>query len=309
MEWSEIAEETVLLFFDEKANFELPQTQQKLAKDLFFDIKLIRSLADFKDFIEDKNQEQKILFFIHLNHNKSNKGYDDFKASKISIKYPNLRTYYISSKPKKTIFQDGNDSFDVFSYDNFHEKIGNFFIPQSISEISSKNKESEKLKKGIFLSHSSNDAYIVGKFRDLILESGLNYDPSQIKFTSQEDYGIPGGINIPEDLRYSLVNEMGLFIQFLSPSYVKSRVCLNEEGAGWCLLDDKKYFISLFIPPDDHNLLSWIKKTDKGVNINVKDSLLNIYQNRKEFFGASVDITRLSKKIDEFILCFESKNL
>lgn len=308
MKWSDIAEETILLFFDEKANFELPKTQQKIAKELFKNIHLIQSLPEFIDIIQKEDSDQKILFFIHLHHNEDNRGLYNFKASKIKIKYPNLRFYYISSVPKKTIFIDGNDSLDVFSYDGFHDKIGETFIPQTISEITSLEEISEVAKGSIFLSHSSKDAEMVGKFRELILESGLGFDPQLIKYTSSEDYGIPGGINIPEDLRSFLLNDMGLFIQFLTPNYIESRVCLNEEGAAWCLINDKKFFVPFIIPPHNHEMLSWIKNTDKGVKINKKDSLMNIYQNRKGFFGDDVDVTRLSKKIDQFIAFFEGHN-
>lgn len=306
MKWNEIADETILFFFDEKSNFEKPQTQQKISKSLFEDVKLIQSLADFDNVIAKQKVEQKILFFIHLQHNKKNRGLDNFKASKIKIKYPNLRFYYISSIPKKKIFDDGNDSLDVFSYDGFHDKIGETFIPQTIDEITSKKSLQKNNKKSIFLSHSSEDAKLVFKFRDLILESGLSFEPKLIKFTSQEDFGLSGGINIPEDLKDSLVNEMGLFIQFLTPNYIKSRVCLNEEGAAWCLLSDKKYFIPFIIPPHTHSLISWIKNTDKGILINNRESLMNIYVNRKDFFCNEVNETRLMQKIDEFILYFNN---
>jgi hypothetical protein len=301
MSWNEIAEETLLLFFDEKSKYDLPNTQQKIAKELFKDVNLIQSLADLKSIISKQKEDQQILFFIHLNHNENNKGLDNFKVSKIKIEYPNLRIHYISSVPKKTIFQDGNDVLDVFSYDSFHDKIGETFIPQTVLEIISQNKISEILKKGIFLSHSTKDAMIVGKFRELILELGLNYDSKLIKLTSSEEYGIPAGADIPEDLEQFLKNDMGLFIQFLTPNYIESRVCLNEEGAGWCLLDDKKFFIPIIIPPHTHSLLSWIKNTDKGIKINDKSSLSNVYQHRKKFFGSDVDITRLQQKIEEFI--------
>jgi len=307
MSWNEIAEETLLLFFDEKSKFDLPNTQQKIAKELFKDVNLIQSLADLKSIIIKQKEDQQILFFIHLNHNESNKGLDNFKVSRIKREYPNLRIYYISSVPKKTIFQDGNDVLDVFSYDSFHDKIGETFIPQTISEIISQEKSSEILKKGIFISHSSKDKNLVNKFRELILELGLTYNPKLIKFTSEEDFGIPAGEDIPEDLEQFLKNEMGLFIQFLTPNYIESRVCLNEEGAGWCLLDDKKYFIPFIIPPNTHDLLSWIKNADKGISINNKDSLLNIYEHRKDFFGSDVNITRLIQKIEEFIKYFDGK--
>lgn len=307
MEWNTIAEETILLFFDEKQNFEEPRTQQKISESLFKDVVLIQSLPDLQKFIERQEKGQKILFFIHLQHSENNRGVDNFKASRIRIEYPKLRVYYISSIPKYKIFKDGNDSLDVFSYDGFHDKIGEVFLTQTLREIISSEAIDNDFKKGIFLSHSSKDVELVGKFREIILESGLGYKPELIKFTSKEDYGIPGGLNIPDDLRSFLKEDMGLFIQFLTPNYIESRVCLNEEGAAWCLMDDKKFFIPFIIPPNTHELLSWVKNTDKGIIINNNESLINIYQNRKEFFGIDVDFARLSKKIDEFVEYFASR--
>jgi hypothetical protein len=133
------------------------------------------------------------------------------------------------------------------------------------------------------LSHSSKDAKTVNKFRDLILQGGLDFNLNDVKFTSAEDMGLAGGINIPEDLRLFMQQKMGLFIQFLSDNYGNSRVCLNEEGAGWCLVTDLM-FIPMIVPPATSANIPWIKKTNKGINLYQKGSILNIYQDRKDFW-------------------------
>jgi len=298
-------EKIVLLIWDERENFENPNTQLKIGKDLFKDAILIENLDGLKSVLSSFEQDQEFIFLVHLFHNLDNKGFYHFKNSKILKVYPSLKYYLISSAPKKSIYEkDLNQNLDVYTYDSFHENIGKSktFVPQSKKDLISICSEDIKksLKGGIFLSHSSEDKVIVEKFRDLILQGGLNCHPDSIKFTSSEDHGIPGGVDIPKDLREFMKDEMGLFFQFISDDYKKSRVCINEEGAAWCLLDDL-YFIPILLPAASHKDISWVKNHSKAIKGDDKGSLLNIYQNRKQFFGNEVNITRYSKKVEEFI--------
>lgn len=300
-------EKIILLVWDESSNFNSTNTQLKIGKDLFKDVKLIENLEKLKSVFDSFSNDQEFLFLIHLFHNEDNKGYYKFKNSKILKEFPKLRYYIISSAPKKSIYENEDNNLDVYTYDGFHEKIGTTFLPQKKSDIISIANDPLKLenrsdnkKSGIFLSHSSKDRQIVEKFRDIILEGGLNVPPDKIKFTSVEDHGLPGGINISENLKEFLKSDMGLFIQFLSKDYEASRVCVNEEGAAWCLLDDL-YFISIFLPPANSKNISWVKTLNKGISIDKKESLLNLYENRKFFFNSNVNITRFHNKIDEFL--------
>ena len=308
----EILGKTILLFWDEKDNFDNPLTKRKIGIDLFQDVKLIESLEVFKKTINDADDEQDFLFLVHLHHGESNKGYDTFKNSSITRYFPGLRFHLISSAPKREIYeQDGNSTLDVYSYDNYHDKIANIFSPQTKQQIITNsslvvNNKLTTIKQGIFLSHTSKDRVIVEKFRDIVLHSGLNYDLANIKFTSEENHGIPGGINIPEDLRMFLKDEMGLFIQFISPDYVKSRVCLNEEGAAWCSMDELM-FLPVLLPPSASKDIAWVKVVNKGIKISNRDSLLNLYQDRKAFFG-DINVTHFNKKIEEFLQQFATSS-
>ncbi|MDJ1498908.1 hypothetical protein QNI19_38630 [Cytophagaceae bacterium DM2B3-1] len=136
----DLLEKTVLLFWDENQNFNKTVTQQKIGKDLFKEVALIENLDSFiYELSKFTDLNQKFLFLIHLFHNEENKGYDNFKSSKIHKNYPNLRPYLISSVPKRTIYENEmNQPLDVYSYDGFHEKIGTTFIPQTKEEIISK---------------------------------------------------------------------------------------------------------------------------------------------------------------------------
>lgn len=134
-----LLESITLLFWDQGANFNKATTQQKIGKELFKDVIRIDSLDKLKLILErTENENQKFLFFVHLFHNDNNKGYYLFKSSKILKEFPNLNTYLISSAPKRTIYEGGNNELDVYSYDNFHEKIGVTFKAQTKSEIMAK---------------------------------------------------------------------------------------------------------------------------------------------------------------------------
>jgi hypothetical protein len=104
---------------------------------LFQSFHQIKNIEDLdKVFAATNDSQQKFLFLVHLHHNENKKGLDSFKYSKIGKKYPNLRYYLISSAPKSTIYEDStNSTLDVFSYDNYHNKIGTAFLPQSKDEI------------------------------------------------------------------------------------------------------------------------------------------------------------------------------
>lgn len=297
---------TILLFWDDELNYNNPLTQQKIGPGLFQDVKLIQNLATFKQIVDNAVPDQKFLFLVHLHHGESNKGYDTFKSSSILRYYPGLNFHLISSAPKRILYEeDGNSQLDVYSYDNYQNKIPKLFAPQIKSQFCSEHSllvDSPAITgtRGIFLSHTSKDAEMVEKFKDIILHGGLGFNLDRIKFTSKENHGIAGGIDIPENLRSFLCSDMGLFIQFITPDYLESRVCLNEEGAAWCLLDELM-FLPILIPPCSSKDIAWVKVVNKGIKIANRDSLMNIYENRKSFFGTDVNVTQLSKKIDEFL--------
>ncbi|MGC3948010.1 MAG: toll/interleukin-1 receptor domain-containing protein [Chryseolinea sp.] len=298
-------EQLVLIVWDEKANFEAEKTRHKIVAPLFKSVHRVDTLDEFKAALSKYPEDQLFLFVVHLFHNEDKKGVNSFVGARVKKEFPLLRAYILTSAPKRQAYEkDGMEDLDVFSYDGFHKRIGHELLPQKKSEIVAPSAiavpSRSRLKKGIFLSHSSRDSKIVQKFRDLILESGLRCDPNDIKFTSVEDAGIPGGINIADNLREFLKQDTGLFIQFISKDYLESRVCLNEEGAAWCLLDDR-YFISVLLPPSQSEDLPWVRNLNKALKLDNRGSILNLYQNRKAFFTEDVDVTKLATKVDEFI--------
>ncbi|KKX48148.1 hypothetical protein [Sphingobacterium sp. IITKGP-BTPF85] len=132
----QILEETILLFWDNAINFNDPTTQQKIGIQLYKDVILIDSLDKMNSVMSgDYAEDQKFLFFIHLDHSTENKGWDSFKVSKILQYYPDLSYFLVSSTPKSKIYSTGNESLDVFTYDSIHIDVDKRFQRQTINMI------------------------------------------------------------------------------------------------------------------------------------------------------------------------------
>jgi len=312
--------EIVLFYYDKPENFYSDQTKSVIGKVLYKEVILIEDRTDFDREYQKLDICTSYVFVCHVFHSEDkngirHQGYREMLSQGIEEDY-NIKALLVSSGDSgnvmKNIYDKEHDTRAVYSYNKIHQNIREekviIYIKGNEPTDTSQLEESIIFKKdGIFLSHSSEDKEVVEKFRDLILQGGLEYNLDKIKFTSAEDFGIPCGVDIPKHLVSFLNNEMGLFLQFLTPQYISSRVCLNEEGAAWCLISDERMFLSLIVPPYNSSLLPWVKNLDKGINLNNKDSLLNIYQDRKDFFGNDVNTTRFSKKVDEFLLFLASK--
>ncbi|MES2455544.1 MAG: hypothetical protein V4594_08390 [Bacteroidota bacterium] len=307
--------EITLLVFDEYANFHNENTQLRISPDLYKKVIHIQSRKDFIREYKKLKPDQKFALIAHVFHAPGEndipfRGFIRFNATSIEADF-NLQASLVSSGPSGDIMRDllttTGEHRTVYLYSAYHSALkgGNTIKPVTKAEIEMKsgavenNRISQTKKVGIFLSHSSKDAVIVDLFKDMILNSGLNYSLEKIKFTSVDEHGIPGGIDIAKNLQDFLKNDTGLFIQFLSNSYVESRVCLNEEGAGWCLMEDKM-FISILLPNTKSSHISWVKTHNKAIKINEISALLNLYENRKEFFK-NVNSAQLNKKINEFL--------
>ena len=191
-------------------------------------------------------------------------------------------------------------------FDNVLDLVGNTPLIR-LNKIASKFKGNFFAKVEAFNpGHSSKDRVIVEKFRDLILIQGLGYNINDIKFTSSDITGVKGGISIPKDLKDFLLERTGFFIQFISDNYKKSRVCINEEGAGWVLCPDN-FFLSILMPPASSKSISWIKLLDKGIKLDNTISLKKIYFERKNFFNSNdFDELNFTKQVEEFVKWYKT---
>ncbi|WP_339810814.1 toll/interleukin-1 receptor domain-containing protein [uncultured Imperialibacter sp.] len=301
----EYLEKIVLIVWDEKSNYD--KEVDKIGVKLFQASHQVYSVEEFDQVIDKYTGEQAFLFLVHIFHNENKQGFYSFRSSKLKRKYPGITEYLITSAPKRNLYEK-DETLIVFSYDDFPGGVGSVFKPQTkieISERSGENSKPSRLKKGIFLSHSSKDSDIVEKFKDLVLINGLGVSHKDIMFTSREEGGIHGGINIPNKLHDFLKNKMALFIQFLSLNYRASETCVNEEGAAWIIMEEVM-LVPVLLPGSDAKEIAWILNTNKGIRINSKPALLNLYQGRKEFFS-DANVTIFDQKVDEFITYINSK--
>jgi|GEM_PF-2903512 len=298
-----------LFVFDTLSNFE--ETKRFLGEEGLTYKRIIpfETLKEFKDKIRGINDDEKIFVVVHI-FSDSLDGVRKFVVSGIIDEYKKLAFKYITNKgtinemSKRAIDEDlPLCKNDIYKYHGIRDYINTESdkIPTKFEIINGNNKVSHwsNGKKGIFLSHSSSDRDIIIKFRDLILDNGLGCNIKNIMLTSDEANAITENKNIPDAIMRFLTENSGLFIQFVSKSYAESRVCLNEEGAGWVLFKENN-FISLILPNSSFSDSTWLMTVSKGSKINNKESLFNIYENRKDFFQ-EVNAGHLNNKIDEFL--------
>lgn len=303
------SKDVILFVYDTPNNFEESKSHIGRKGITYKDIINFNSLEIFNKELNSSeiSNSDLILVVIHVFSETLN-GVREFQVSGIQESYPFMHYKYITNKGtinemcKRAIDDDlPLCKKDVFKYHEIRE-----YIKNSSHAIPTKGKllttilenKIEPFKNGIFLSHSSRDLQIVEKFRDLILITALGCELDNILFTSDESTAVQEGVNIPLHIEHFIKHRSGLFIQFISDNYIKSRVCINEEGAGWVL--SKNNYITFLLPNYSSNDVTWLKTVEKASNINNKDSLFNIYDNRKHFFK-NVNTPHLNKKIDEFL--------
>ncbi|MEZ4802179.1 MAG: toll/interleukin-1 receptor domain-containing protein [Gelidibacter sp.] len=307
-------ENVTVLLWDSLQNFNEFMTNWGFyngESNIYNDVKQFQSEKEFVNKLNDTQPDENLVFCCHVNFGNLKEGYYLFKNSKIEQKFNIPDVYYISSggdDAENALKKESVGKIIVRQYNDFEADIRLGRIKTfKKDELYPKARVKDKtLKEGIFLSHSSKDRVVVEKFRDLILIQGLGYNINHIKFTSSDITGVKGGISIPQDLKDFLINKNGFFIQFISEDYVKSRVCLNEEGAGWVLCPQNQ-FLSILIPPASIKSLSWIKSLDKGIKLDNSDSLKKMYFERKSFFDSSkFDELNFTKQVDCFVDWYNS---
>jgi hypothetical protein len=116
--------------------------------------------------------------------------------------------------------------------------------------------------KSVFISHSSKDEELVGKFVTL-LKAGIGVPGDEIFCSSIDPHGVPTGETLNSYLK-SKLEENKLVIQILTPNYHKSAYCMCELGGTWIL--DKNWF-PLLVPPLTYNELEGVLRGTVPANI------------------------------------------
>ena len=150
----------------------------------------------------------------------------------------------------------------------------------------------------IFLSHSSNDTYIVNAFTNHILKIGLNIKECNIFCTSIQGAGIKSGENFLHRIETELNNTDIVFL-FISSNYKSSEICLNEMGAAWAL---KKKVIPLLLPSVSFHDLGYLHSFNQAICLNKKNSLISLCQDIIDDFNFDINNwPQLLNQIDQFI--------
>jgi nucleoside phosphorylase len=147
--------EIIFIIWDNEQDYNDETTQLRIGK-LFKDKERIYSNEDFERVLNKYKdvENQEFLFFIHLDHSSSNKGYHTFINSKILKDYNSLNYYLISRTPRSKIFED-NSTLNVFSWDHYQIEIDKLFKPQTVLEMK-KLKENKK--------ETNNVGQVINKF-------------------------------------------------------------------------------------------------------------------------------------------------
>jgi len=162
-----------------------------------------------------------------------------------------------------------------------------------------KKKYMEKLKKKIFISHSSIDKTIISDFVEQVLILGLGINQDEIAYTSEEPLGVIPGEDIKKYIKDNIVNASIVLIM-ISPNYKHSEICLNEMGAAWAL--DKKC-ISVLLPGVDFDQLGWLTSMEKAVKMTEKSQIDNLCATMASHFAIDMNLRfkHMTAAVDKFI--------
>lgn len=156
----------------------------------------------------------------------------------------------------------------------------------------------------IFISHSYNDRLIGEALVELL--TGIGIKNSEIIFTSNKAYGIPGGQNIFDWLK-SQILEKPCIIYLLSDDYYRSVACLNEMGASW-ITGNKQ--LALYTPNFDLNSKNFqsgaLDPRAIAYSINDDDSIFSFVEYIRDDFEITSNNVLINQKIKRFLTSIQS---
>lgn len=158
----------------------------------------------------------------------------------------------------------------------------------------------------VFISHSSDDKELILSFIKRVLILGLGLPKDDIVFTSDENYGIEPGGDIPQYIKRNIAHANVVLIM-ISHGYKKSEVCLNEMGAAWAL---DRNIIQVLLPDADFDDLGWLINLKKAIRLNDKKQLISLTRKIATLLG--VDMTKqfadAVASIDDFLSVLKDRN-
>lgn len=158
----------------------------------------------------------------------------------------------------------------------------------------------------VFISHSSDDKELILSFIKRVLILGLGLPKDDVVFTSDENYGIEPGGDIPQYIKRNIAHANVVLIM-ISHGYKKSEVCLNEMGAAWAL---DRNIIQVLLPDADFDDLGWLINLKKAIRLNDKKQLISLTRKIATLLG--VDMTKqfadAVASIDDFLSVLKDRN-
>lgn len=302
----------IVLVWDDPSNFNSEETQRSFGNgNVFKRILQFKSLSEFEEKFKAIGISEKLVFACHIKV-KDLGLFEEFIHSGILEKYNIPSVHYLSSDPENApekFKKKFGEIEKVIYYNTFIKKIRldeikpfkrstlNQIVSQTNGQVQSISNPSNHKSEYIFISHSSKDKDIVTSFFDNLLRLGLDISQKNIFYSSHPASGISLGEDIPDELKKAL-NKMTIFIQYVSKSYKKSEVCLNEMGAAWVRLPKSKILI-LKAPDVKFKDLSFLNIQRLALNISKKEDLLMISESYKNIFD--FNSTDYALKVDKFL--------
>lgn len=189
----------------------------------------------------------------------------------------------------------------IDQYDN--EKIIHLSAIEAIVDCVIALENNNANSKKIFISHSSNDKDIVGKFVDHILQLGIGMKAEDIFCTSIEDTGIKNGEDIRKHIHENIRNADYSFLM-ISKNYKASEICLNEMGAVWAYDNNVRLYI---LPDVDFKDIGWLCDTRKADKINTPVPLDALHKEMIEYYGLVDKGETWSRQRESFLKYINSK--
>lgn len=156
--------------------------------------------------------------------------------------------------------------------------------------------------KKIFISHSSENADIVGWFVDHILQLGIGIDVKDIFCTSIEDMKIKNGEDIRKHIHDNIKSADFSYL-FLSDEYKDSEICINEMGAVWAYDSNVRYYT---LPNFQFTEIGWLCDPKSAEVLCNSSTLDSIQRELRDFYTLEDKGATWSRQREIFIAQFNN---
>jgi hypothetical protein len=154
----------------------------------------------------------------------------------------------------------------------------------------------------VFISHSSQDKYIVEQFTEKILFLGCGLKDEQVFCTSIEGLGIKTGDDFRNHIRKNLITSDFSLIM-VSENFKRSEVCLNEMGASWAI--DNIKVKQLLFPKLGFGSLGLLLNVTQAAQINNSAALDELFEELTNHYNTKKKVSIWNKHKTDFLNILE----